>query len=194
MQKGGTVIVEMYRKAASQDAGSNNQYRGLRIHAQNGVHESVGAIAARVLAPGSNVLDMAAGSGALCLRLKDMGLNPIACDLVAENFRLHDSLPFIAANLNQDFPSELLDRFDGITATEIVEHLENPRHFLRQCFSSLKPGGCLILTTPNVDSALSRAMLIRYGAFQWFSQKNYQSEGHITPLPLTVLRNAMAEA
>jgi SAM-dependent methyltransferase len=193
MQEGGTVIVDAYRKAASEDAGSIN-YRGLRIHALNGLHEFVGDLAERALATGSNVLDLAAGSGALCLRLKDLGLNPTACDLVGENFRLHDSVPFIAANLNQDFPAEFFGRFDGITATEIVEHLENPRHFLRQCFSALKPGGSLILTTPNVDSALSRAMLIRFGAFYWFSQDNYRDDGHITPLPRMLLQNAMAEA
>ena len=155
MREGGTVIVEAYRKAAGEHAGDNN-YRGLRIHALYGLHEFVGALAERTFAAGSNVLDLAAGSGALCLRLKDSGFNPTACDLVDENFRLHDSVPFVAANLNQDFPAEFAGRFEGIVATEIVEHLENPRHFLRQCFSALKPGGQLILTTPNVDSALSR--------------------------------------
>ena len=193
MQEDGTIIVEHYRRAASQDAGEV-QYRGLQIHGQKGIHECVGAIAARVLGTGSSVLDLAAGSGALCLRLKDLGMNPTACDLVGENFRLHGSVPFVTANLNQDFPAEFLDHFDGITATEIIEHLENPRHFLRQCFSVLKPGGYLILTTPNVDSALSRAVWVRTGAFQWFSQKNYLGDGHITPLPRMVLRNSIAEA
>lgn len=193
MREDGTIIVESYRNAARRDGGDNH-YRGLRIHALAGLHEMVGTIAARVFATGSEVLDLAAGSGALCLRLKDLGLNPTACDLVVENFRLRESIPFIVANLNHDLPAELLGRFDGITATEIVEHIENPRHFLRQCFSALKPGGYLILTTPNVDSALSRAMLVRFGAFGWFSQDNYQVDGHITPIPLTVLRNAMAEA
>lgn len=193
MQENGTVIVENYRKAANRDAGSN-QYGGLTIHALKGLHELVGSIAGRVLAAGSSVLDVAAGSGALCLRLKDLGLKPTACDLVVENFRLYESVPFVVANLNRDFPAELLGRFEGITATEIVEHLENPRHFLRQCFHALRPGGYLILTTPNVDSAFSRAMLIRFGVFQWFSQDNYRVDGHITPIPLAVLRNAMAEA
>jgi cyclopropane fatty-acyl-phospholipid synthase-like methyltransferase len=193
MQQGGTVIVDEYRKAATQDAGSIH-YLGLRIHALNGLHEFVGSLAARTFATGSEFLDLAAGSGALCLRLKDLGMNPTACDLVEENFRLHDSVPFITANLNQDIPAEFSGRFDGITAIEIVEHLENPRHFLRQCFSALKPGGALILTTPNMDSARSRAVLIRFGAFHWFSQSNYQDDGHITPLPRMLLQNAMAEA
>ena len=193
MQDTGTIIVEHYRKAASQDAGKVH-YKGLHIHAVEGLHEFIGAIASRVFVAGSDVLDLAAGSGAMCLRLKDLGMNPTGCDLVVENFRLRDSIPFVAANLNQSFPAEFLDRFDGILASEIIEHLENPRHFLRQCFSVLKPGGHLILTTPNVDSSLSRAILVRFGVFQWFSQKNYKVDGHITPLPRMVLRNALAEA
>jgi SAM-dependent methyltransferase len=130
----------------------------------------------------------------MCLRLKDFGMSPTGCDLVVENFRLHDIVPFVAANFNQVFPVEFLDRFEGVVASEIIEHLENPRQFLRQVFSILKPGGQLILTTPNVDNAFSRAMLVRFGTFNGFRQQQYAIDGHITPLPLMVLRNAMAEA
>jgi 2-polyprenyl-3-methyl-5-hydroxy-6-metoxy-1,4-benzoquinol methylase len=193
MQEAGTVIVEHYRESATQDAGDVH-YRGLRIHALEGLHEFVGDMAARVFEPGSQVLDLAAGTGAMCLRLKDLEMNPTGCDLVVENFRLHESVPFVSANFNQVFPVEFLDRFEGVVASEIIEHLENPRHFLRQVFSVLKPGGQLILTTPNVDNAFSRAMLVRFGTFNWFRQQQYEIDGHITPLPLMVLRNAMAEA
>lgn len=193
MPESGQLILEKYREAASQDAGEN-QYGGLRIHALEGVHELVGSVAARVFEAGSSILDLASGSGAMCLRLKDIGLHPTGSDLVEENFRLLQAIPFINANLNQDFPAELADSFDGITAIEIIEHLENPRHFLRQCFSILKPGGYLILTTPNIDNAFSRATWVRLGYFRRFSQREYRQDGHITPLPLMVLRNAMTEA
>lgn len=195
MTHDGTLILEKYRKAATQDANQDQyRYSGLEIHAGRGIHECVGSIAAQVFAKGSAVLDMAAGSGAMCLRLKDAGLTVTGCDLVSENFRLHGSVPFVVANLNHDFPAELHEGFDGVTATEIIEHLENPRHFLRECFSVLKPGGHLIMTTPNVDSAIARAIWIRSGTFKWFTERDYRNEGHITPLPLMVLRNALSEA
>lgn len=193
MLETGTVIVDHYRRNATLEVG-NVQYRGLHIHALEGVHEFVGDLAARVLEPGSNVLDLAAGTGAMCLRLKDLGMNPTGCDLVVENFRLHGSVPFVAANFNHVFPGVFLDRFDGVVASEVIEHIENPRHFLRQCFSVLKPGGQLILSTPNVDSAFSRAMLVRFGTFNWFRPQNYAIDGHITPVPLMVLRSALSEA
>ena len=44
--------------------------------------------------------------------------------------------------------------FDLITGLDIVEHFSKPEvlRFLDGCFSALKPGGRLILQTPNADS------------------------------------------
>ncbi len=40
-------------------------------------------------------------------------------------------------------------RFDAVVAGEIIEHLEDPYRFLRGCRSALRPGGRLVLSTPN---------------------------------------------
>jgi 2-polyprenyl-3-methyl-5-hydroxy-6-metoxy-1,4-benzoquinol methylase len=40
-------------------------------------------------------------------------------------------------------------RFDTIIAGEIIEHLDDPIQFLTACYQILKPGGRLILSTPN---------------------------------------------
>ncbi|WLW38181.1 hypothetical protein [Halorubrum spindle-shaped virus-BLv25] len=40
--------------------------------------------------------------------------------------------------------------FDKIVAGELIEHLSNPGMFLESCYEHLRPGGELILTTPNV--------------------------------------------
>lgn len=193
MQKSDTVIVDMYRRQGASGATSENNYKGLIINALPGLHEVVGAIASRLFPPNVEILDLASGSGALCCRIRDLGFRPTACDLVDENFRLHGEIPFYSANLNNALPDTFNSRFDGITATEIIEHLENPRGFLRQCYSALKPGGYLILTTPNVDSALARGEMVRSGYFRWFDKQNYLSNGHITALPLFTLRRALDE-
>lgn len=39
--------------------------------------------------------------------------------------------------------------FDVIFAGDLIEHLSNPGLFLERCKNLLKPGGSLILTTPN---------------------------------------------
>lgn len=92
----------------------------------------------RYVRVGATVLDMAAGSGALSLRLQDAGYAVQATDYVTENFRLRDRIPFIQLDLNSDFSEAFQQPFDCIAACEIIEHPENPRHFMRQCKRSLR--------------------------------------------------------
>lgn len=42
--------------------------------------------------------------------------------------------------------------FDMILASQVIEHTFSPRSFLMACYKLLKPGGCIILSTPNGDS------------------------------------------
>jgi 2-polyprenyl-3-methyl-5-hydroxy-6-metoxy-1,4-benzoquinol methylase len=41
--------------------------------------------------------------------------------------------------------------FDAVTLFDLIEHLEDPRRFLRQVAHVLRPGGVLGIKTPNVD-------------------------------------------
>jgi len=43
----------------------------------------------------------------------------------------------------------MAEEFDVVHAGELLEHLDNPRSFLAAARSRLKPGGALVLTTPN---------------------------------------------
>jgi len=56
----------------------------------------------------------------------------------------------IEGDLNK--PLELPEPVDVIFATAILEHLEQPISFLRECYTNLAPGGCLLLTTPSIRS------------------------------------------
>jgi len=46
------------------------------------------------------------------------------------------------------FQSEM---FDSVFAGELIEHLENPRHFVKEVSRVLKKSGSFILTTPNIS-------------------------------------------
>jgi 2-polyprenyl-3-methyl-5-hydroxy-6-metoxy-1,4-benzoquinol methylase len=48
----------------------------------------------------------------------------------------------------EDISTEI-DRVDVAVAFEVIEHLFEPRHFLRQCARRVKPGGLLVLSCPN---------------------------------------------
>lgn len=51
--------------------------------------------------------------------------------------------------------------FDTIVAGELLEHLQNPGLFLAGCARALKPGGRLVLTTPNVFTPLLFLMYLK---------------------------------
>ena len=59
---------------------------------------------------------------------------------------LHELVTDDAKNLDKHFRPEY---FDCITALELLEHLENPIKFLRDCDRILKKGGLLIISTPS---------------------------------------------
>jgi cyclopropane fatty-acyl-phospholipid synthase-like methyltransferase len=187
-----TILVETYIRRAAEGS-SANSYKGLLIHALPGLHQLVAEKAVAYLPPGAKVLDLAAGSGAMCQRLLDLGFRVSATDFVRANFRV-DNVPFFEADLNESFAATHADRYQGIIACEIIEHLENPRHFARQCFQLLSPGGRMVLTTPNVDSPASKASFLRFGTFYWFDDERYDIDGHITPLTQWQLDKAFTEA
>lgn len=188
-----TILVDQYRKT-SKRASSSSGYKGLAVHALPGLHEFMLVQVSNHSQVGGMVLDLAAGTGAMSLRLTDFGYKVTATDYVPENFRLHDLVPFFATDLNNDFAQGREGQFDTIMALEIIEHLENPRHFARECFKLLKSGGKVFLSTPNVDCAASIVSAMRTGTFQWFGEANYDRDGHITPLTQWQIDKCFKEA
>ncbi|MBJ6981693.1 methyltransferase domain-containing protein [Luteimonas sp. MC1572] len=168
-------------------------YRGIPIFAAPGVHEA-GLAALQAHAPaGARVLELGAGGGALSQRLHDAGFAVVACDLFADNFTPPDPIEFRAADLNAEFVAALGGPWDAIVALEPVEHLENPRHLLRGCRELLRPGGILVLSTPNLANPVSQASFLRQGDFQWFAEADYREQGHIAPVAPSVLRRCFDE-
>ena len=87
----------------------------------------------------------------------DLGFTDVtAWDLDAHPLEGLDAVTVEAVNLDTDFGShpEATGAFAVVLAVEIIEHLENPYHFMRELERVLAPEGIAIITTPNIESAL----------------------------------------
>lgn len=107
------------------------------------------------------VLDAGAGQGYLARRLKDAGMQVEACDFLEENFRCPD-IPFRKADLNLGLPYPD-QHFDCVVSVEVIEHIENHFTFARELVRVTRPGGRIIITTPNTLSLSSRWHSFLYG-------------------------------
>ncbi len=89
---------------------------------------------------GKEILDVGSKEGYLHNLLVESNKNKkiYACDLEKSDF-----------NLDLNKPWNIKKKFDTIIAGEIIEHLNNPEYFIKQCKNHLKKEGILILTTPN---------------------------------------------
>lgn len=157
------------------------EYRGLKIHAVASLHEQCMALIEGLgLPPDAKVLDLGAGEGAFSQRLVDGGFQVCAAELEPGRFR--PDVPCVNVDLNQDFHDKWNEKFDLVVAIEILEHLHDPRHFIRNCLQALKRNGLLLVTSPNAESWLSRIRFLRDGHFLWFDESDYQTYGHVTPI------------
>jgi len=107
------------------------------------------------LPPGARVLDApCGGSAALTLAMIEQGFSAVGADLDHE---AETRLGKVFERVNLDGRLPWQDQsFDAVFSTEGIEHLENHFSFLREMRRILKPGGVLVLTTPNIAALRSR--------------------------------------
>jgi SAM-dependent methyltransferase len=74
------------------------------------------------------------------------------------------------------------ESIDAISALEVIEHLVNPRNFMKEVTRCLKPGAIAIVTTPSNESIRAKFSFITRGYFPGFSDFEYHENGHISPL------------
>lgn len=156
-----------------------NTYKGIPMFCDEGLHEACFKRIAHT-PHDSRILILGSGSGAFDQRLVDAGFSQVTSLDFRPDFFRATGTNFIERDLNHDFSD--LGTFDLIVAIELVEHMENPAHFLRNAAKCLDSKGTLLVTTPNIESGPSRAGFLMMGRITFFTETDLEGSGHISPL------------
>jgi ubiquinone/menaquinone biosynthesis C-methylase UbiE len=116
---------------------------------------------------GAKILDAPCGDGEVSIELAKLGFEISAVDMVDE------LLPAARAALGNRFHIADMTRplpwpdasFDLILCVEGIEHLEDAFAFLGEMHRLLKPGGIVVVTTPNIISLRSRMRFFGSGFY-----------------------------
>jgi 2-polyprenyl-6-hydroxyphenyl methylase/3-demethylubiquinone-9 3-methyltransferase len=106
----------------------------------------------KIAKPGSKILDVAAAQGNFTLSLAELGYevtwNDLRDELIDYVKLKYESgiVHYVPGNIfDLNFDSE----FDVVLIAEVIEHVAHPDEFLKTITQMLKPGGYIVLTTPN---------------------------------------------
>ncbi|HEY1816652.1 MAG TPA: class I SAM-dependent methyltransferase [Kofleriaceae bacterium] len=135
----------------------------------------------------ARVLDVGCGTGGLLTGLARAGytdlwgveLSDYAARLAGERSGARVSAGDV---VGADLPK---NTFDAINATEVIEHLRDPRAFFARVYELLAPGGVFLYTTGNARGAYARMLGKRWP---------YLIDGHLFYFDPTTLARYFTEA
>lgn len=157
-------------------------YRGLHIGCAPGTHKALADAVLRLTDMRAGVLDIGAHAGALLARFRDAGFSDLTgVDLDETRFDVPEAA-FRRVDLNDDFAEAFDRQFAVVTATDVIEHLDNPRHFIAEARRVLRPDGLLGLSFPNIAFFEGRIKFALTGEHWGFGERNYRKQRHISPM------------
>lgn len=143
-----------------------------------------------VAKPSAKILDIAAAQGNFSLRLAELGykvtwndLREDLIDYVKLKYETGD-IHYLPGNI---FSLNANQQFDVVLLAEVIEHVAHPDQLLKKIAEFVKPGGHIVITTPNGEYFRNR--LPRFSdcpnpeAFESIQFKP-NSDGHIFLLHL----------
>ncbi|MAG59713.1 hypothetical protein CMO96_02910 [Candidatus Woesebacteria bacterium] len=104
------------------------------------------------------ILDVGCGSGSTLVLLKELGWDVYGIEIDKNAVKIAQERGLLNVKLGEyekiaDFPNNY---FDSIRLYHVIEHIPDPRNCLQLIHKKLKPGGEVLLGTPNTDSTVSK--------------------------------------
>lgn len=106
--------------------------------------------------PGGRGIEVGFGNGQSLVLMREIGWTMRGSELDADCISLARSLGFDV--VQGEFTDGIFDAgsADAVVASHAIEHVPDPRAFMREAFRVLTPGGRLVLLTPNAASVDAR--------------------------------------
>ncbi len=124
----------------------------------------LGWLESYVSGDGRRLFDVGCGTGALLSVARERGWQVRGLEVGKESSQYaRDCLGIDVAETSLYDADIEAESFDVVAMTEVIEHIEDPLDALRRVRRWLRPGGLLLLTTPNVQSLYKRL----FGARWW---------------------------
>ena len=101
---------------------------------------------------GGHLLDVGCGSGRFMQAMTQLGWQTQGLDtdcVAVDRARTRGLAVRCGELLAQQFPS---DSFDAVVMNHVIEHVHDPWAIVAECHRILKPGGRLVIVTPNIKS------------------------------------------
>jgi len=138
-------------------------------------HDRIHALVATLLAARDvrgTLVDVGCGTGDLWRATRGRFTRGIGVDAVHYP-DLPSEIAFAQADLDRDRLPVADATADVNAAVEVIEHLENPRAFVRELARVTRLDGWIVVTTPNQVSLLSLLTLVTKGQFAAFQRRDY---------------------
>lgn len=117
--------------------------------------------------PGARILEVGCGNGELLVQARMRGFQVEGIEYsatAAENTNRRLGSGTVQVGTLDTVPLPL-ESFDAIVACDVIEHVRDPKAFVRRAYACLRPGGMVFLVTPSLDNwtrALMRQHWMEY--------------------------------
>ncbi len=156
-------------------------YNGIPIFCTGGIHENIFSYFLNLnLDKNISILVLGSGAGAFERRLLDNSFNNITSVEFVPNIFMVQGVKLLNNDLNKDFYD--IGNYDAVFAIELIEHLENQFHFIRNVKKIMKKDAIFYLSTPSVENSFARIKYFLIGRLNWFGVAELGGTGHISPI------------
>lgn len=95
------------------------------------------------------LLDLGSGKGNHLVAFKRLGISPFGIDKRKEFLRIPHGIKVKLCDLEKEKIPFKTGYFDFMFSKSVIEHVENIEHMMKECRRVLRPGGVIVVITPD---------------------------------------------